>query len=277
MNPPDRIRYDEWPTYFVDVALMDGLAVLALLLVGIGLLVWRLRSARRTRAELLLVGSLLVPIVLYSIYSTGEVRLRHFSLALPWAMLAAALALDWLAGKAAAIWPACARGRARAWLLGGASVALVLLAAPRLVALDGAPSGMPAILQAVGASDVASSNGPVLSFYVGEARTNARLREAFLNVPTDVDTLATRYPLLLVDMQASVFAGDLTDIYARARPLTVASNGSDAWYLADLLEHYGVPWGSWSQLLAKWDANRADATQLRLYAMADVIAARKAQ
>jgi hypothetical protein len=82
---------------------------------------------------------------------------------------------------------------------------------------------------------------------------------------------------LLVDMQASVFAGDLTDIYARARPLAAAPNGSDAWYLADLLEHYGVGWGNWSELLARWNANRTDATQLRLYAMSDVIAARNAR
>ena len=25
MNPPDRVRLDEWPTYFADLALMDGL------------------------------------------------------------------------------------------------------------------------------------------------------------------------------------------------------------------------------------------------------------
>src|SRR6266699_3435334 len=43
MNPPDRVRFDEWPTYFVDLALMDGLPVLALLLLGIGVLVWRIR------------------------------------------------------------------------------------------------------------------------------------------------------------------------------------------------------------------------------------------
>src|SRR5207302_5988405 len=83
MNPPDRVRFDEWPTYFVDLALMDGLGVLALLLIGIGVLVWRSQGRPRSRADLLLAGSLLVPLALYSVYSTGEVRLRHFSLALP--------------------------------------------------------------------------------------------------------------------------------------------------------------------------------------------------
>jgi hypothetical protein len=117
----------------------------------------------------------------------------------------------------------------------------------------------------------------VLSFYVGEARTNARLREAFVNVPSDLDALAMQYPLLVVDMQASVFAGDLTDMYAAAHPVESVPNGSDAWYLADLLEHYGIPWGRWDDLLAKWDANRADATQLRVFAMADVLAARTAR
>ena len=94
MNPPDRVRFDQWPTYFVDLALMDGLGVLALLLVGIAVLCWRL-STTWSHADLLLAGSLLVPLALYSFYSTGEVRLRHFSLALPWVMLTAALGLNW--------------------------------------------------------------------------------------------------------------------------------------------------------------------------------------
>jgi hypothetical protein len=275
MNPPDRIRFDEWPTYFVGVALMDGLGVLALLLIGIGLVVWRLRATNRSRADLLLASSLLVPLVLYSVYSTGEVRLRHFSLALPWAMLAAALALDWLASHIARIWSS--RPAVHDCLVAGAVGLLALLAVPRIISLDAAPSGMPTVLPALGDGLVASTNGPVLSFYVGEDRTNARLREAFINVPSDLDVLAARYPTLVVDMQASVFAGDLTAVYARATPRLVVANGSDAWYLADLLEHFGVPWGGWTDLLAKWDANRAEASQLRVYAMADVIAARNAR
>jgi hypothetical protein len=66
-------------------------------------------------------------------------------------------------------------------------------------------------------------------------------------------------------MQAAVFAGDLTDMYARATPRLVVLNGNDAWYLADLLEHYGIAWGGWDDLLAKWRANSAAASQLRLY------------
>ena len=262
MNPPDRVRFDEWPTYFVDLALMDGLGVLALLLVGIGVLVWRLRRGPWSRADLLLAGSLLVPLALYSVYSTGEVRLRHFSLALPWVMLAAAFGLQWLASAAR---------RYQGWALAGLLGLLSIAAVPRLVALDSAPNGMPAVLGAIGSGPAASTNGPVLAFYTGEDRTNARLREAFVNVPADLSPLAATYPLLVVDMQASVFAGELTDIYARATPRLSVPNGNDAWYLADLLEHYGISWGGWTDLLAKWQANREAASQLRVYALPDLL------
>ncbi len=261
MNPPDRIRFDEWPTYFVDLALMDGPAVLALLLVGIGVLGWRVRARPRSRADLLLAGSLLVPLALYSVYSTGEVRLRHFSLALPWVMLAAALGVHWLTAKA---------GRYEGWLMAGGIGVLVVLATPRIVALDSAPSGMPVLLATVGAQRVASTNGPVLSFYIGEGQTNARLREAFVNVPADLRPLAGTYSLLVVDMQAAVFPGELTDLYARTPPRLVVQNGNDAWYLADLLEHYGVPWGGWNELLVKWQANAQAASQLRLYDLGEL-------
>jgi hypothetical protein len=198
----------------------------------------------------------LIPVALYSVYSTGEVRMRHFSLALPWVMLAAALGLAWLTS---------ALGRNQHWARAAALTVLVALAVPRIIALDSAPSGMSAILQAIGTQKTASTNGPVLAFYVGEANTNARLREAFVNIPADLPPLASTYPLLVVDMQAAVFAGDLTDMYARATPRLVVPNGSDAWYLADLLEHYGIAWGGWDDLLAKWRANSAAASQLRLY------------
>jgi hypothetical protein len=148
---------------------------------------------------------------------------------------------------------------------------VVVAALPRVVALDTAPSGMSSVLDAVGSQPVASTNGPVLAFYVGEARTNARLREAFINVPADLADLAQVYPLLVVDMQAEVFAGDLTDLYARTTPRLVAANGNDAWYLADLLEHYGSSWGGWNDLLARWEANRATASQIRLYSMRDLV------
>ncbi|HEX8967730.1 MAG TPA: hypothetical protein VF937_07620, partial [Chloroflexota bacterium] len=265
MNPPDRVRADEWPTYFTDVALMDGLPVLGLLVIGIGLMIWRLRAAPRSRPDMLLVGSLLVPLALYSVYSTGEVRLRHFSLALPWAMIASALALTWLAGRIS---------RARQGLvLGVATAVLVVMAIPRVVAFDAAPSGMPAVLASTGTGPVAGTNGPVLAFYTGEERTNARLREAFVNLPVDLTSLAAHYPTLVVDTQAEVFAGDLTDLYARVPPRLAVANGSDAWYLADLLEHFGTPWGGWNDLLAKWQANRETASQLRVYDLRALVAA----
>jgi hypothetical protein len=264
MNAP-RIRFDEWPTYFADVALMDGLGVLVLLLVGIGMLVWRLRRGPRSPADMLLAGSLLVPLVLYSVYSTGEVRLRHFSLALPWVMLAAALALEQLTTLFK---------QRRTWALVCGLLALLVAAVPRMVALDTAPSGMASLLPAIIGRPVAATNGPVLSYFVGDARTNARLRPAFVNVPADLDELAQTYSMLVVDMQAEVFPGELTNLYARTQPRLVVANGSDAWYMADLLEHHGMRWGGWTDLLTTWSANRATASQLRVYAMSDLIAMR---
>jgi hypothetical protein len=130
---------------------------------------------------------------------------------------------------------------------------------------------MPAVLNALGTTGrVASTNGPVLAFYIGEERTNARLREAFVNVPGDLVALAPRYQTLVVDMQSAVFAGEMTDIYARTTPRLVVANGSDAWYLADLLEHYGMAWGDWNNVLAKWQANREIASQLRVYDLTEI-------
>src|SRR5205085_10752722 len=106
---------------------------------------------------------------------------------------------------------------------------------------------------------------PVFSYFVGEDHTNARLREAFVNTPDDLAVLAAHDELLVVDMQAYVFLGELTDRYDRAQPLAGAANGNDAWYLADLLEHYGVPWNGWTDLLAMWRTNRQAASELRLY------------
>jgi 4-amino-4-deoxy-L-arabinose transferase-like glycosyltransferase len=258
MNPPDRIRFDEWPTYFVDLALMDGPWVLALLLVGIVVVL-----ARRhwSRANLLLAASLLVPLALYSFYSTGEVRMRHFSLALPWVMLTAAIAVDRLVR-----WLPSRQNLATVLVVAG----LVALAWPRTVEVATAPSGMPALLgylQQRGATDVATTNGPVLSYFVGEAHTNARLREAFVNTPADLADLTSRYDLLVTDMQAFVFPGELTDRYQRATPLFATPNGNATWYLADLLEHYGVQWAGWDQLLADWERGQAAASELRVYAL----------
>jgi hypothetical protein len=142
---------------------------------------------------------------------------------------------------------------------------LTALAVPRIGALDTPPSGMAAVLAFVGNGPVAGTNGPVLAFYTGEARSNARLREAFVNVPADLPPLAAAFPTLVVDMQAEVFPGELTDIYARATPRLSVANGNDAWYLADLLEHYGINWGGWNELLATWQSNRDAASQLRVY------------
>jgi Dolichyl-phosphate-mannose-protein mannosyltransferase len=262
MNPPDRVRFDEWPTYFVNVALMDGPLVLALVVLGVMVLLAR---RRWSRADLLLGGSLLVPLLLYSVYSTGEVRMRHFSLAVPWVMLAAALGLDRLLRLVPV--------QRRVWATAAAALVLLVLAAPRTVDLASAPSGMPAVLAYIdqrGLRDVATTNGPVLAYFVGEGHTNARLREAFVNTPADLGALAARYDILIVDMQAHVFPGELTQRYDRARPEFSVPNGNATWYLADLLEHYGVAWGGWDRLLADWAAHRAAASELRVYAMRDL-------
>jgi hypothetical protein len=230
--------------------------VLALLLLGIVTVLLRLRTRPWQRADVLLAASLLIPLALYSVYSTGEVRMRHFSLALPWVMLAAALGLDRLLG----VIPL-----PRAATLAGALVVLVALAVPRSVALSTPPNGWPAVTQAIGRDRAAGTNGPVLGFVLGEDRTNARLREAFVNTPADLEALKASYPVLVVDMQAYVFPGELTARYDGARPLLSVPHGNDAWYLADLLEHYGVSWGGWEQLLALWQAHREAASQLRIY------------
>src|SRR5438270_6715248 len=108
-------------------------------------------------------------------------------------MIAAALGLRWLVAQVR---------QYENWAFVGAVSLLVVAAVPRVVALDTAPSGMPAVLAAVGSSAVASTNGPVMAFYVGESRTNARLREAFVNVAADLPPVAATYPVLVVDMPA---------------------------------------------------------------------------
>jgi hypothetical protein len=261
MNPPDRLRFDQWPTYFVDVALMDGLLVLALLLLGIVLVLVRLRNRPWRRADVLLAASLLVPLALYSVYSTGEVRMRHFSLALPWVMLTAAVAVD----RLVLLLP-----RWRGPALASALALLVAIAVPRIAALATPANGIPTAVGFIGGGRAASTNGPVLAFFLGEDRTNARLREAFVNTPADLESLASSYPLLVVDMQASVFPGALTQRYDTSQPMLSVPHGNDAWYLADLLEHYGVGIGGWNALLAMWDANRAAATQLRVFDMREL-------
>jgi hypothetical protein len=258
MNPPDRIRFDEWPTYFVDVALMDGVLILALFLLGTQAL---LRQGRGSRANRLLLGSLLVPLAIYSIYSTGEVRMRHFSLALPWLALAAAwgmLVLGRLARRPRLV-PSVLTGL------------VVLLALPRAVSLASAPSGMPALLQTLGGQSAASTDGPVLSVFVGEQNTNARLRPAFVDTPADLRDLSGSYALMVVDMQAYLFPGALTERFDAVPPRLSVPHGNDTWYLADLLEHHGVALGGWGDLLDQWAAHRQSASTLRLYTMADLL------
>ena len=92
--------------------------------------------------------------------------------------------------------------------------------------------------------------------------------------PADLVPLAASYPLLVVDMQAEVFPGQLTDMYARATPRLRVPNGNDAWYLADLLEHYGVAWGAWDDLLARWRTNREAASQLRIIDLRELVTSR---
>jgi dolichyl-phosphate-mannose-protein mannosyltransferase len=261
MNPPDRIRFDEWPTYFVDVALMDGPLVLGLLIVGTLVVLARGRS----RADRLLLGSLLVPLAIYSIYSTGEVRMRHFSLLLPWMALAAAIGIASLARLV----PKRQSGLVAALLTGLA----VVLALPRAVSLATPPSGLATIVEALAGRPAASTDGPVLSVFVGEDHTNARLRPAFVDTPSDLSALAADYRLLVVDMQAYLFPGELTARYDRARPFLSVPNGNATWFLADLLEHRGLTWGGWSDLLADWAAHSPAATRIQLYTLTDVLAA----
>jgi hypothetical protein len=110
----------------------------------------------------------------------------------------------------------------------------------------------------------------VLSYFIGEGRTNARLREAFVNTPADLAALTGTYDIIVVDMQAHVFPGELTERYDSATPIFRAPNGNATWYLADLLEHYGVAWGGWDPLLALWANHRASATELRVYTLREL-------
>jgi 4-amino-4-deoxy-L-arabinose transferase-like glycosyltransferase len=261
MNPPSRARLDQWPTFFADLAIMDGLPVLALFLVGSCTLVFR---RPWSRADALLAVSLFAPVALFSVYSSGDVRMRNFSVVLPWAMSLAALGLCWLAERTRYPGPVVAVALA----------ALAILALPRDISIVTAPSAMAELeptLSRSGIDRVASTNGPVLSYYLGEDRTNARLRPAFINTREDLQSIAAEYPFVEVDMQAYWTPGPVTDGAARASPVFQASNGSDAQFLAFLLERHGMGWGEWNDVLEEWRANRAPATQMRLYRSADLL------
>lgn len=262
MNPATRSRIDQWPTVFADLGLMDGLPVLAFFMVGLVSLVTRPRSW--TPPSVFLALSLLMPLVLFSVYSSGEVRMRNFSVALPWIMLTAAIGLCWLAQ----------RTRFTAAILTGACAVLGLLALPRAMAIVTAPSAIPALIPAMaqnGIDRVASTNGPVLSYYIGEDRTNARLRPAFINTQADLVQIASDYPGIVVDMQGFWTPGPVTGRAARVSPFFQAPNGSDVLFLADLLERHGMAWGEWKDVLDEWNANRTSATLMRLYWSADLV------
>jgi 4-amino-4-deoxy-L-arabinose transferase-like glycosyltransferase len=261
MNPASRARLDQWPTFFADLGLMDGLPLVALFIVGLTALIVR---RAWSRADALLSVCLFVPVVLFSVYSSGEVRMRNFSVALPWAMLLAALGLCWLADRTHFPNPITA----------AALALLVVLALPRDISIITAPSGIPALqamLSSSGIARVASTNGPVLSYYLGEDRTNARLRPAFINTDDDLRSIAAEYPYVEVNMQAYWTPGPVTERAARATPVFQAANGSHAQFLADLLERHGIGWGEWNDVLDEWQANRNAATQLRLYRSADLV------
>jgi hypothetical protein len=248
---PVIIRWDQWPTFFVDLALLDGLPLV--LLVGAGV-VWALGRRLKRPQEVLLLTALLVPVALYSVYVAGAVRMRAFSLALPWIMLAAALGLDALA-------------RHRKQLLAAATAVLLLLVARRDVELMSAPNGVPAVLSYLsqrGVTDIASTDGAVLGFFIGEEHTNAKFRAAYINTPDDLVQLAGRYQLVVVDMQGYLFPNEVAERYLGAQPVFAAPHGSPTWYLASLLENRGVRWGEWNLLLDDWQRYRTAATELRV-------------
>ena len=190
---------------------MDGLGVLALLWWASACCWWRLRRRPWSQADLLLAGSLLVPLALYSFYSTGEVRLRHFSLALPWVMLAAALGLDLAGGIVrspsalrslwpAALWPAARRRRSRAssrWTRAPIGMPAVP-GRPRRPARRRAPTD-----QCWRSSSAKTAPTPACAKRSSTCRPICR-------------RWRREYPTLVVDMQAYVFPGELTDDATRS-------------------------------------------------------------
>jgi membrane protein YqaA with SNARE-associated domain len=260
MNPPSRTRVDQWPTFFADLGLMDGLPMLGLLVIGLVAMIVR-RS--RWGAEIVLGAFFVIPLVLFSVYSSGEVRMRNFSVALPWAMIVAAIGLWWLAERVR--YPG---------LVASAGLALVaIIVLPRDVSIVTAPSGIPDLLTTVQQQHieaVASTTGPVLSYYIGEDHTNARLRAAFINTEDDLRQITASYPYVAVDMQGYWTPGPATTHAASSSPVFQVRNGSDVQFLAFLLERHGIAWGDWSDVLSEWSENRGPATLLRLYRSADL-------
>jgi hypothetical protein len=152
-------------------------------------------------------------------------------------------------------------------------LAVAAIALPRDVSIVTAPGAVPDLLRTLqrdGVADVASTNGPVLSYYIGEDHTNARLRPAFINTEDDLRDITATYPYLAVDMQAYWTPGPATEHAADASPVFQEANGSDMQYLAFLLERHGIAWGDWTQVLSEWSDNRGPATLLRLYRSTDL-------
>jgi len=256
---PVIIRVDQWPTFFVDLALLDGMPVLVLVLIGVA---WALGRSKGP-VDVLFLTALLAPVALYSVYVAGAVRMRAFSLALPWIMLAAALGLDALVLGVGAL----LRRRQQPLFLGVATAGLVVLALPRGIELMSAPNGVPAMLAYLDQAhetDIASTDGPILGFYVGEQHTNAKFRAAYINSPADLVDLAGQYRLLAVEMQGYLFPNEVAQRYVEVPPVFSAPHGSPTWYLASLLENRGVRWAEWDLLLADWQRYRVQATELRL-------------
>jgi hypothetical protein len=65
----------------------------------------------------------------------------------------------------------------------------------------------------------------------------------------------------------------VTDRAALVAPVYQAANGSDALFLAFLLERHGIGWGEWNDVLDEWQANRGAATLMRLYRSSDLVGA----
>lgn len=262
---PVIIRFDQWPSFITYLWFMDGAPVLALLLIGIISALFRPKRP----ADVLLLTALLMPVLLYSVYVAGAVRMRAFSLALPWVMLAAALGLDVVVSYARRIVP----NVSTAILTAATLVVLGTLAIPRTLDLMSAPNGIPSLLgyfSTHGVSDVASTDGPVLSFFVGEQHTNAKFRAAYINGSQDLSELAGQYQYIAVEMQGYLFPNEVAERFLAARPVFAAAHGNSTWYLASLFENRGVRWGEWNDLLADWQRYRAAATELRLESLREL-------
>ena len=253
------IRFDQWPSFFTYLWFMDGALMLVLLLIGV---VWTSVRPKRP-ADVLLLTALLMPVLLYSVYVAGAVRMRAFSLALPWVMLGAALGLNVVVSFVRRLAPAVNPAVLSSIVL----VVLGVVAIPRTLDLVSAPNGMPSLVSYLGthsASDVASTDGPILGFFIGEQHTNAKFRAAYINTPVDLSDLSRRYEFVAVEMQGYLFPNEVADRFLAAQPVFTAPHGNATWYLASLFENRGVGWGEWSDLLADWQRYRGAATELRL-------------